>query len=190
MRLGLAVLRVLIGGGFMAHGAQKLFGWFGGYGLEGTGKFFEEGLQLAPGKRNAAAAGLSEFGGGALVAAGIAMPVATTTLTGTMTTAVWKVHKEKGFFASDGGYELNALLVAALAVLTDEGPGALSLGRDDGYGPFVTMLALAAGVAGGFAAMELGRREYEKLSAAGGGAAGQANGASPVREPAGASASA
>ena len=70
MRWGLALLRIIVGGAFMAHGAQKLFGWFGGYGLEGTGKFFEEGLQMAPGKRNAAAAGLSEFGGGGLLAAG------------------------------------------------------------------------------------------------------------------------
>ncbi|MEZ5124167.1 MAG: DoxX family protein [Solirubrobacterales bacterium] len=175
MRWGLALLRVVVGAGFMAHGAQKLFGWFGGYGLEGTGKFFEENLQLAPGKRNAAAAGLSEFGGGALVAAGAAMPVATATLTGTMTTAVWTVHKEKGFFASDGGYELNLVLVAALAALTDAGPGALSLGRSDGHGSFVTLLALAAGAAGGFAAMELGRREYEKQSAGQGAPAASAS---------------
>lgn len=183
MRWGLALLRVVVGAGFMAHGAQKLFGWFGGYGLEGTGKFFEENLQLAPGKRNAAAAGLSEFGGGALVAAGAAMPVATATLTGTMTTAVWTVHKEKGFFASDGGYELNLLLVAALAALTDVGPGAL--GRDEGHGSFVTLLSLAAGVAGGFAAMELGRREFAKRPAA-----GQADGAAPADAPVAASASA
>ena len=69
MRLGLALLRWLVGGLFMAHGAQKLFGAFGGNGLEATGRFFEEHLQLAPGKRNALAAGLSEFGGGAALAA-------------------------------------------------------------------------------------------------------------------------
>ncbi|UGS38763.1 DoxX family protein [Capillimicrobium parvum] len=179
MRWGLALLRIIVGGAFMAHGAQKLFGWFGGYGLEGTGKFFEEGLQMAPGKRNAAAAGVSEFGGGALLAAGTAVPVAAMALTGTMTTAIWKVHKEKGFFNTEGGYEFNLLLIAAVFVLADEGPGALSVGSGEGAGSLIALASVAAGVAGGFAAMELGSREHAKLQSA-----GQGDGASSASAPA------
>ena len=145
------LLRVGVGAGFMAHGAQKLFGWFGGHGLDQTGQFFEEALQMAPGKRNATAAGLSEFGGGALLASGLATPIATTSLTSTMVTAIWKVHKEKGFFTQDGGWELNALLVAALLAIAEEESGAAA-----------AVFTLAAGTAGAFAAMELGRREYEQ----------------------------
>lgn len=148
------VLRVGVGVGFMAHGAQKLFGWFGGYGLEGTGQFFEDQLQMAPGKRNATAAGVNEFGGGALLASGLATPIATTALTSTMVTAIWKVHKDKGYFAQDGGWELNALLIAALLAVAEEESG-----------PVAAIFTALAGTAGAFAAMELGRREYEKRHA-------------------------
>jgi putative oxidoreductase len=148
------LLRVGVGAGFMAHGAQKLFGWFGGNGLEATGQFFEQHLQMAPGKRNAAAAGLNEFGGGAVLASGLATPIATTALTSTMVTAIWKVHKDKGFFAQDGGWELNALLIAALLVIAEEESG-----------PAAAVFTAVAGVAGAFAAIEVGRREYERLHA-------------------------
>jgi len=169
------VLRIGVGAGFMAHGAQKLFGWFGGYGLEGTGQFFESNLQMAPGKRNAAAAGLSEFGGGALLASGLATPIATTTLTSTMLTAVWKVHKDKGFFAQDGGWELNALLIAALLAIAEEESG-----------PLAAVFTLAAGAAGSYGAIELGRREYDKLQAAQPSASTtSANGGGGDQEPAG-----
>lgn len=165
------LLRVGVGAGFMAHGAQKLFGWFGGYGLDQTGQFFEDALQMAPGKRNATAAGLSEFGGGALLASGLATPVATTSLTSTMVTAIWKVHKEKGFFASDGGWELNALLIAALLAIAE-----------DESGPVAAVFALAAGSAGAFMAMELGRREYEQRHPATPGQDAGPNGGGPAQE--------
>jgi len=145
------VLRAGVGLGFMAHGAQKLFGWFGGNGLDATGQFFEEHLQMAPGKRNAAAAGLNEFGGGALLVTGRATPIATTALTSTMVTAIWKVHKDKGFFAQDGGWELNALLIAALLAIAEEESG-----------PRAAVFTAVAGTIGAFAAMELGRREYAR----------------------------
>jgi putative oxidoreductase len=191
MRWGMAVLRWVVGGIFMAHGAQKLFGSFGGPGLEGTAEMFEKGLGMAPGKRNALAAGASEFGGGALLVAGTGIPLATSALTGTMTTAVWKVHKDKGFFAAEGGYEFNLLLVAALFAIADEGPGSLALGRSDAGGPVRAFASLAAGVAGGFAAMELAKREAAKSGGGAQAADGQgANGAAPASEPAPASASA
>jgi putative oxidoreductase len=156
MKLGHTVLRVVVGGAFAAHGAQKLFGWFGGPGLEQTGQFFEGGLQMAPGKRNAAAAGVSEFGGGLALAAGIATPVAATALTSTMITAIIKVHAEKGFFATEGGYEYNLILLGAVLAVVDEDSG-----------PIAALAVLAAGAAGALAAIELGKREAAKLAAAG-----------------------
>jgi len=177
MRWGLALLRWLVGGLFMAHGAQKLFGTFGGHGLEGTGQFFEQNLEMAPGKRNALAAGAAELGGGAALAAGVATPLAATALTGTMTTAIWKVHKDKGFFNSEGGWEFNAVLIAATAAIGDAGPGPLALGRREGHGSLVALATIGAGVAGAFGAMELGRREHAKRQAASPAAGDQGDGA-------------
>src|SRR3954447_2522196 len=108
MKLTRFVLRALIGGLFIGHGTQKLFGWFGGHGLEGTGGFFET-LGLRPGKRNAIAAGVAEAGGGALLASGIALPLAGAAITGTMTTAIRHVHGSKGPWTTDGGWEYNAV---------------------------------------------------------------------------------
>lgn len=164
------LLRVGVGAAFAAHGAQKLFGWFGGLGLETTGQFFENNLQMAPGKRNATAAGINEFGGGALLASGLATPVATTALTSTMITAIWKVHKDKGFFAQDGGWELNALLIAALLVIAEEESG-----------PAAAVFTAVAGTIGAFGAIEVGRREYERLHA---GEATNGSGPAQATEPA------
>ncbi len=184
MRWGLALLRWAVGGLFMAHGAQKLFGWFGGQGLEATAEGFEQGLQMAPGKRNALAAGISELGGGAALVTGVATPLAATALTSTMVTAIWKVHKDKGYFASEGGYEHNLVLIAAVAALADAGPGPLALGREEGGGGKAALCSLAVGTAAAFATMELGRREAEKLAAARDGGpstpAAQRNGAGPT----------
>ena len=144
------ILRVLLGALFMGHGLQKLKGWFGGYGIEGTGQFFES-IGLRPGKRHATAAGAAETAGGALLALGLLTPVASAALIGTMATAVKTVHLEKGPWVSEGGWEYNAVIVAALAALTETGPGALSLDRAIGTelsGPFWAFAALAAGLGG------------------------------------------
>jgi putative oxidoreductase len=120
MKLFRLILRLLIGGLFVGHGTQKLFGWFGGGGLEGTGGFFEN-LGLKPGKRNALLAGAAEAGGGALFATGIALPLAGAAITGTMTSAIRHVHGEKGPWTTQGGWEYNGVLIAAtLAVVEDE----------------------------------------------------------------------
>jgi putative oxidoreductase len=122
MDLGRTALRLVIGPLFVGHGTQKLFGWFGGHGLEGTGAFFEK-LGLRPGKRHALAAGAAEAGGGVLLTVGALTPVAAGLVTGTMITAIRKVHAPKGPWVTNGGYEYNLTLIAAMLTLAEVGPG-------------------------------------------------------------------
>jgi putative oxidoreductase len=122
MDLGRTAFRFVVGPLFVGHGTQKLFGWFGGHGLEGTGAFFEQ-IGLRPGKRQAAAAGASETAAGVLLTLGALTPVAAGLVTGTMITAIRKVHAEKGPWATDGGYEYNVTVIAAMLALTEAGPG-------------------------------------------------------------------
>jgi putative oxidoreductase len=150
MKLGLTILRAVVGGTFFAHGAQKLFGWFGGPGLEGMGKGFEQ-MGMRPGRRNAMIAGVAEAGGGTLLATGFLTPVGAAGVIGVMHQAVRKVHWEKGFFMTAGGYEYNLALVAACVALVDAGPGPWSLDRALGTeksGPLWALAALSAGLAG------------------------------------------
>jgi putative oxidoreductase len=123
--LGLLVWRLAVGGVLLAHGAQKLFGWYGGHGLEGTGRFFHT-VGFRPGKPSAAAAGLIEAGGGALIALGAATPAAGASVAGEMVVAA-SIHAPNGFFATNGGFELPALLGASAAALSVAGPGAYSV---------------------------------------------------------------
>lgn len=166
MKLGLAVLRGLIGGLFVGHGTQKLFGWFGGHGPDATGQAFE-GMGLRPGKANAVAAGAAEAGGGALLALGLFTPLAGAALTGTMTTAIATVHAPKGPWVTDGGWEYNAVLIAAVAAIVDAGPGPFSLDAARGrerWGAGWALASTAAGAAG--AAFVLSRRSTEPEPAA------------------------
>lgn len=126
MKLGRLLVRLVVGGLFIGHGTQKLFGWFGGGGPEGTARYFES-LGLRPGRRQALAAGASEAGGGALLAAGLLTPLAAASISGTMITAIRTVHGPKGPWISQGGYEYNAVLLAVLFVLSERGPGPWSL---------------------------------------------------------------
>jgi putative oxidoreductase len=123
--LGLLVLRVGIGGTLFAHGAQKLFGWFGGGGIARTGAAFDK-MGFVPGKVNAIAAGLGEAGGGALLALGLATPAAGAAVAGTMAVAS-STHAAKGFFTQNGGLEFPAVLGVAAAALALTGPGDLSV---------------------------------------------------------------
>jgi putative oxidoreductase len=126
MDLGLLVVRVIVGVLFFGHGAQKLFGWYGGYGLEGTGGFFEQ-LGFPKGKLQAAFAGLAEAGGGILFALGLLTPLALVLLSSVMLVAVIKAHLSKGIWASNGGYEYNLVLVATVFAVTGVGAGKWSL---------------------------------------------------------------
>jgi putative oxidoreductase len=147
MKITRLVLRVLIGGLFIGHGTQKLFGWFGGHGLGGTSGFFEK-LGLNPGRRNAVIAGVAEAGGGALLATGVAVPLAGAAITGTMTTAIRHVHAPKGPWSTKGGWEYNAVLIGATLAVVEEECG---LGWALGAG--------AAGVAGSIVTSKLAERE-------------------------------
>jgi putative oxidoreductase len=152
--MAIGILRAVMGLLFMGHGLQKLTGWFGGHGPEGTGQFFES-LGLRPGKRHAVSAGMAETTGGALLALGFLTPLSAAMLTGTMATAVKTVHLDKGPWVAEGGWEYNAVLVAALAAITEVGPGPASLDHKLGIdlsGPGWALAALAAG-AGGAAAV-------------------------------------
>ena len=123
--LGLLTLRLGVGATLAAHGAQKLFGWFGGGGLVGTGRFFDS-VGFTPGKLNAVLAGAGEAGGGTLLALGLATPAAGAAAAGTMVVAA-SMHKGQGFFAQGGGYEYPAVLALTAASLALGGPGQLSL---------------------------------------------------------------
>jgi len=129
--LGLLLLRAGTGGVLVAHGAQKLFGWFGGHGLEGTGAFFES-IGYKPGKRNALVAGLAEAGGGALLALGLATPAAGSAAAGAMAGAS-AVHAPNGFFSQGGGYEYPAFLGMTAAAIAVTGPGRYSVDHAIGH---------------------------------------------------------
>jgi putative oxidoreductase len=129
--LGLLLLRLGTGGVLAAHGAQKLFGWFGGHGLEGTGQFMES-VGYTPGRASATAAGLAEAGGGTLLALGLATPAAGAAAAGAMAGAS-AVHAPSGFFAQAGGYEHAASLGLAATGLAVAGPGRLSLDHALGH---------------------------------------------------------
>jgi putative oxidoreductase len=150
MKIGRLLLRLTVGGFFFGHGTQKLFGWFGGHGLDATSQMFE-GLGMRPGRRNALAAGAAEAGGGAALALGFATPLAAGTITSVMLTAIHRVHLKNGPWTTNGGYEYNAVLIAAALALAEVGPGELSLDHALGIersGPAWALLAAAMGVAG------------------------------------------
>jgi putative oxidoreductase len=126
MDLGLLILRLLVGLSFAAHGTQKLFGWFGGYGIAGTGGFLEQ-LGFHPGRRAALLAGLAETVGGVLLALGAVTPLAAAILVGVMVVAIVIVHLPKGFFVTNGGYEHALLMGIAALSFAFTGPGRYSV---------------------------------------------------------------
>ncbi len=157
MKLGMALLRLVVGALFVGHGAQKTLGKFGGYGPDGTGQFFES-IGLRPGKPLALAAGGSEMTGGALLALGWATPLAATLITSVMTQAIRTVHIDKGPWVSDGGWEYPAVVIAGMFAITDAGPGPWSMDHlldNERTGALWAMAALAAGVGGAFAVTAL-----------------------------------
>ncbi|MET8077479.1 DoxX family membrane protein [Streptomyces sp. NPDC005303] len=170
--LGLLLLRLGTGGVLAAHGAQKLLGWFGGGGLEGTGQFMES-VGYAPGKASATAAGLAEAGGGTLLALGLATPAAGAAAAGAMAGAS-AVHAPNGFFNAGGGYEYAATLGLTAAGLAVTGPGRLSL--DHALGHTVNrgwMVPAALGATALVTSVVVGARNRRLREKEGGGDDGQ-----------------
>ena len=154
MKIGRLLLRLTVGSLFFGHGTQKLFGWFGGHGLDATANMFES-IGMRPGQRNAVAAGVAEAGGGAGIALGLATPLSASVLTATMLTAVNRVHFKNGPWVTNGGYEYNIVLIAAVLALVEVGPGELSLDHllgNERTGAGWTLAAAALGVAGALGA--------------------------------------
>lgn len=153
MEIGLFALRIVVGLLLAGHGAQKLFGWFGGHGLVGTGGFFES-LGYRPGRPMALLGGLGEFVGGLYLAFGFLTPLGAAAVIGVMVNAIVAVHLGKGPWATNGGWELpltNATVAGALAFT---GPGRWSLdhafdwnlaGNGWGFAAVVGGLVAAAG---------------------------------------------
>ncbi|WP_449599192.1 DoxX family protein [Paenibacillus sp. Marseille-Q9583] len=123
---GILLMRLVIGIAFIGHGAQKLFGWFGGYGPKGTGGWMES-IGIKPGVTMAVLAGILELAGGFMFAAGLLTPVAAVLIAATMLGAIIKVHAPNGFWSTANGIEfpLTVLVVAVGIALT--GPGSISL---------------------------------------------------------------
>ena len=123
---GLLATRAVFGSYLAVHGAQKLFGSFGGYGLDATGAGFES-MGMKPGKVMAAAAGASEFGGGILTATGIAEPLGPLVIAGTMVVAS-ATHRKNGPLMQNGGFELPLTNLAVAVALLSSGLGRYTLG--------------------------------------------------------------
>jgi len=159
MTEGLFILRAVVGLVLFAHGAQKLFGWWGGHGLEGTGGFFEQ-VGHRPGRQMAALAGASEAGGGLLLFLGLLTPFACAAIIGVMVVASVSVHGDNGLWATNGGYELPMTFGVVATALAFTGPGRFSV--DNGLGLHLDgfvwgLVAIVLGCVG--AAVQLSRRK-------------------------------
>jgi putative oxidoreductase len=131
MDAGLLIVRIVIGLLLAGHGAQKLFGWFGGYGLAGTGGWMES-IGYRPGRRSAFLAGAAELGAGLLLMLGFLTPLGSAICIGVMVNAIGSVHRGKGVWATNGGFELPLLFATIATAVAFIGPGEASI--DDGLG--------------------------------------------------------
>ncbi|MFD0676700.1 MULTISPECIES: DoxX family protein [unclassified Paenibacillus] len=126
MAFGLLLVRLVVGLLFAGHGAQKLFGWFGGYGPKGTGGWMES-VGIKPGVAMAVLAGLMELIGGVLFALGLFTPLAAVLITLTMLGAIAKVHGKNGIWSTANGYEYPLVLIVIVIGIALTGAGAYSL---------------------------------------------------------------
>ena len=158
---GFLFARVAVGLLIAAHGSQKLFGWFGGHGLAGTGGFFEQ-LGFHPGRLFALTAGLGEFTSGVLIAVGLFGPVGPALMLAVMVVAAISVHWRNGLFATDNGIEMPLLYSIAAVRFALTGPGRHSLDAALGlhwtWTPRVIWIALAAGLLGGLLSLAMRKR--------------------------------
>jgi putative oxidoreductase len=164
METGLLLLRVVLGGILAVHGAQKLFGWFGGHGISGTAGWLEA-MRMRPARAHAVMSGLAEFGGGALLALGLLTPLGASAIAGVMIVAIATVHWKNGFFNSNGGYEFNLLIIAAALALAITGPGTISIDHLAGWnlaGPEWGLAALAVSAVAAASVLAMRRPQPEQ----------------------------
>ena len=166
---GLLAARLVLGVMMMGHGAQKLFGWFGGHGLNGSAGFFEA-LGFRPGRVFVATAALTELGSGLLVALGFLGPVGPALMLSVMIVAAVSVHWKNGVFAAANGIEVPLLYSAGAVTLALTGPGLISLdallGLQSLWTPQVKWVVIAAGVVGGILNLGLRRPALRPAAAA------------------------
>jgi putative oxidoreductase len=159
MDAGLSVLHVVVGLLLFGHGAQKLFGWFGGQGIGRAGGFMEA-LGLRPGRVHAVAGGLGEVVGGTLLTLGLLVPLGSALVIAVMVTATIAVHWSNGIWAQNGGFELPLTNIAVAFALAAVGAGDISLDAAldlDLAGTGWALAALGVGVLGGVGAVAQGR---------------------------------
>jgi len=123
---GLLILRLVVGLTVAAHGAQKLFGWWGGPGMSSWTQVVKR-LRIRPARPWAWVAALSEFGGGLLLAVGLLSPLGSLAIIGAMIVAIVTVHLSKGFWVGKGGYEFNLAIIGGATAIAFTGPGTYSL---------------------------------------------------------------
>jgi putative oxidoreductase len=150
---GMLLLRLVVGWTMVAHGAQKLLGWFGGPGFGGTAHFLEQ-MGFRPGGLHAVLSGGAELGGGLLLALGLLTPLGAAAVTGSMLAATATVTWQNGFISAKGGYEYNLVLIASALAVAFAGPGRFSLDRALGlplsgwrWGVGATVLAVVTAAA-------------------------------------------
>lgn len=163
---GLLILRVIVGGVVFAHGAQKLFGWFGGYGIKGTAGWLGS-IGMQPATFWAWLAGLSEAVGGLFLLLGFLNPIGPLGIIAAMLTATIKVHWSKGLFSTNGGYELPLTNIAAAVAVALVGPGLYSLDALFGIRlpePYVFIGGLVLVVVGVIAAVVAPARQQAHVS--------------------------
>jgi putative oxidoreductase len=154
VNIGLLILRVVVGALFIGHGTQKLFGWFGGHGPEGAGRFLEQ-VGYRPGRPLAIVAGVAEAGGGLLLLLGLLTPLGSAAIIGVMVSASVAVHLPNGLWNTEGGFELPLVNGASAAALAFIGPGLISMDETIGWDLDGALWGLAAVVLGTALALAL-----------------------------------
>ena len=169
MSYGILFLRVVLGLIMAGHGAQKLFGWWGGPGLQGVNGWLTS-MRFRGGWLPVLMLVTGEFAGGLLLVFGLGTPFAAAAVVGVMVVAIATTHWRNGFWNGAGGYEFNLLILTAAAALAATGPGRFSLDRAFGWADDLSGLwwgvgALGAGALSALVILTVGRRREVRATA-------------------------